>query len=98
SLYFQPIVDIERGKIVAFEALARWDSPKLGRVAPDIFIRVAERSDLINKLTRMLLRRALAKAKTWPDDIRVSFNLSTRDLGSREATVNCRGPREQRGR
>jgi diguanylate cyclase (GGDEF)-like protein len=88
SLYFQPIVDVERGKVVAFEALARWDSPILGRVAPDIFIRVAERSDLINKLTRMLLRRALAKAKTWPDDIRVSFNLSMRDLGSREAIVN----------
>ena len=51
SLYFQPIVDVERGKIVAFEALARWDSPMLGRVAPDVFIRVAERSDLINKLT-----------------------------------------------
>jgi diguanylate cyclase (GGDEF)-like protein len=88
SLNFQPIVDVERGKIVAFEALARWDSPTLGRVAPDIFIRVAERSDIINKLTRMLLRRALANAKTWPDDIRVSFNLSTRDLGSREAIVN----------
>jgi diguanylate cyclase (GGDEF)-like protein len=88
SLCFQPIVDVERGKTVAFEALARWDSPILGRVAPDIFIRVAERSDLINKLTRMLLRSALAQAKTWPDDIRVSFNLSMRDLGSREAIVN----------
>jgi diguanylate cyclase (GGDEF)-like protein len=88
SLFFQPIVDVERGKILAFEALARWDSPILGRVAPDVFIRVAERSDLINKLTRMLLRSALAKAKTWPDDIRVSFNLSMRDLGSREAIVN----------
>ncbi|HJZ21910.1 MAG TPA: EAL domain-containing protein, partial [Bradyrhizobium sp.] len=88
SLNFQPIVDVERGKIVAFEALARWDSPELGRVAPDIFIRVAERSGLINKLTRMLLRRALANARTWPDDIRVSFNLSTRDLGSREAIVS----------
>jgi diguanylate cyclase (GGDEF)-like protein len=88
SLYFQPIVDVGRGKTVAFEALARWDSPVLGRVAPDIFIRVAERSDLINKLTRMLLRTALAEAKTWPDDIHVSFNLSMRDLGSREAIVN----------
>src|ERR1019366_6343150 len=88
SLYFQPIVDVERGKIVAFEALARWDSPKLGRVAPDIFIRVAERSDLINKLPRILLRRALAKAKTLPSDIRVSFNLSARDLASREAILN----------
>jgi len=88
SLHFQPIVDVGRGRIVAFEALARWDSPVLGRVAPDVFIRVAERSDLVNKLTRVLLRRALAEAKTWPDDIRVSFNLSMRDLGSREAVVN----------
>ena len=88
SLHFQPIVDIARGKTVAFEALARWDSPKVGKVAPDIFIRVAERGDLINRLTRMLLRKALDAAKTWPDDIRVSFNLSTRDLGSREAIVN----------
>jgi len=75
------------GATVAFEALARWDSPILGRVAPDVFIRVAERRDLINKPTRML-HRALANAKTWQDDIRVSFNLSMRDLGSREAIVN----------
>ena len=88
SLHFQPIVDVQRGATVAFEALARWDSPELGRVAPDVFIRIAERSDLINRLTRMLLRRALAEAKTWPDDIRVSFNLSMRDLGSREAILN----------
>jgi diguanylate cyclase (GGDEF)-like protein len=88
SLYFQPIVNVERGKIVAFEALARWDSPILGRVPPDEFIRVAERSDLINQLTRTLLRRALAEAKTWPGDIRVSFNLSMRDLASTEAILN----------
>jgi diguanylate cyclase (GGDEF)-like protein len=74
SLHFQPIVDVECGKVVAFEALARWVSPTLGRVAPDVFIRVAERSDLINKLTRTLLCNALAEAKTWPNDIRVSFN------------------------
>jgi len=88
SLYFQPIVNVERGKIVAFEALARWDSPILGRVPPDEFIRVAERSDLINQLTRTLLRGALAEAKTWPSDIRVSFNLSMRDLASTEAILN----------
>jgi diguanylate cyclase (GGDEF)-like protein len=88
SIYFQPIVDVERAATVGFEALARWDSPILGRVAPDIFIRVAERSDLINKLTRMLLRRAIAKAKSWPDEIYVSFNLSMRDLSSRDAIVN----------
>jgi diguanylate cyclase (GGDEF)-like protein len=88
SVHFQPIFDVERDKVVAFEALARWDSPTLGRIAPDAFIRVAERSDLITKLTRMLLRRALAKARAWPSDIRMSFNLSARDLASREAILN----------
>jgi diguanylate cyclase (GGDEF)-like protein len=88
SLHFQPIVDVEHGRAVAFEALARWVSPILGRVAPDVFIRVAERSDLIDKLTRTLLRRALVEAKTWPSDIRVSFNLSARDLASRETIAS----------
>ncbi|MGD0720886.1 MAG: EAL domain-containing protein [Roseiarcus sp.] len=88
SLHFQPIVDVERGRIIAFESLARWHSPTLGRVPPDVFVRVAERSDLINKLTRTLLRRALAEASTWPDEVRVSFNLSARDFASREAISN----------
>ena len=87
-LDFQPIVDVERGEVVAFEALARWQSPHLGRVAPDVFIRVAERSDLIHVLTRSLLRKALAAAAAWPAEIGVSFNLSARDLTSREAIAN----------
>jgi diguanylate cyclase (GGDEF)-like protein len=87
SMHFQPIIDVERGEVVAFEALARWVSPILGRVAPDVFIRVAERSDLINELTRTLLRGALAQAATWPAQMRVSFNLSTRDLASPEALL-----------
>ena len=88
SLHFQPIINAEQGKVVAFEALARWISPSLGRVAPDVFIKVAERSDLIHKLSAMLLRRALVEAKAWPSEIRVSFNLSARDIGSREAISN----------
>ncbi|MGA2042538.1 MAG: EAL domain-containing protein [Roseiarcus sp.] len=91
SLHFQPIVDTDRGKIIAFESLARWVSPTLGRVPPDVFVRVAERSDLINKLTGTLLRRALAEARTWPADIGVSFNLSARDLTSSEAISNIVG-------
>jgi diguanylate cyclase (GGDEF)-like protein len=87
SLNFQPIFDVERGKPIAFEALARWDSPKLGRVSPDIFMRVAERSDLIRKLTKTLLRKALKCAETWPSDIGISFNLSVRDLASDEAIL-----------
>jgi diguanylate cyclase (GGDEF)-like protein len=85
SLHFQPIYDVARSAVVAFEALARWDSPELGRVPPSIFITVAERSDFITHLTQILLRKALAAARTWPSDIRISFNLSARDVGSSEA-------------
>ena len=87
TLNFQPIFDVRRGEVVAFEALARWDSPELGRVSPGIFIRVAERSDFITHLTQILLRKALAWARAWPDDVRVSFNLSVRDVASPEAIM-----------
>jgi diguanylate cyclase (GGDEF)-like protein len=87
SLNFQPIYDVVRQEVVAFEALARWDSVELGRVPPDEFIPVAERADLINNLTQILLRKALACARTWPEGVRISFNLSVRDIGSAEAML-----------
>ncbi len=80
TLAFQPQHDIAKGRTVAFEALARWHSEKLGRVAPDVFIRAAERSGLITSLTPLLLTKALTAAKAWPADIRIAFNLSARDL------------------
>ena len=47
---------------------------------PGLFIPIAERSDFINRLTQVLLRKALAHARNWPEELRVSFNLSIRDL------------------
>ena len=76
-----------RREVVAFEALARWDSPELGPIAPDVFIPVAERTDFVIKLTQILLRKALACVRTWPDDVRISFNLSVRDISSAEAIL-----------
>ncbi len=80
SVQFQPQYSIASGRIVGFEALARWNSPVLGPVRPDLFIRAAERSGQIIDLTPALLRKALAEAATWPADISMSFNLSANDL------------------
>ncbi|MFT4089346.1 MAG: EAL domain-containing protein [Asticcacaulis sp.] len=80
TLAFQPQYDIRAGKTVAFEALARWHSERLGVVSPDMFIRAAERSGLITGLTPILLEKALQVAKDWPEDIRLAFNLSARDI------------------
>ena len=79
-LEFQPLFSVADQSIVAFEALARWTSPELGAISPDVFIKVAERSEIIHALTRMVVGKALAAARAWPDHISLGFNLSIRDL------------------
>jgi diguanylate cyclase (GGDEF)-like protein len=81
-LEFQPICDVRERRVVGFEALGRWRSPKLGLVRPDEFIRIAERTDLIRNVTEVLLRKALAEAANWPAEIYLSFNLSALDISS----------------
>lgn len=88
SVVFQPIVDARTGRTLGLESLARWDSPLLGRVSPDIFIRSAEQSGLISKLTRIILVKALEGAKKWPEDVYLSFNLSSIDLASSTAILS----------
>lgn len=87
-LVFQPIVDVGRHRIVAFEALARWTSPVLGPVSPGDFIPMAERIGLISQITEVLFRKALPTAATWPDSIKLSFNLSARDLASSQTMAS----------
>ncbi|GAA5234910.1 EAL domain-containing protein [Verticiella sediminum] len=82
TVAFQPIFDIRSQATIGFEALARWSSPSLGRISPAQFVPIAERTGIISALTRPLLEKALLEAGKWPDDVRLSFNLSAHDLGS----------------
>jgi diguanylate cyclase (GGDEF)-like protein len=79
---YQPIIDVESGATYAMEALARWTSCSLGPMSPAVFIQAAERSGMMRELTPVLLRKALADARTWPGDVRLSFNLSVFDICS----------------
>ncbi len=88
SIVFQPQVDVLENRTVSFEALARWNSKRLGPVRPDIFIKAAERSGLITRITLLLLEKALTEVRAWPVDTRVSFNLSARDLRSGISIAN----------
>ena len=88
TLEFQPLYEMDSDRPVAFEALARWSAPGLGVVPPGVFIPIAERSELINKLTQTLLRKALVEAASWPEDIMLSVNLSIHDLMSSEAVLS----------
>jgi len=81
---FQPIVDMEIGRTIGFESLARWDSSKLGPVPPAVFIAAAERLGIVSNVTEVLARKVLRNVNTWPMDMRVSFNLSAKDIASPE--------------
>ena len=96
-MVFQPQVDLHTGQTVGFEALARWNSPVLGTVCPDVFIRAAERSGMISDLTPALLKKALAAAAAWPETLRVAFNLSVYDLHSPQAMALIAQVVEQSG-
>jgi diguanylate cyclase (GGDEF)-like protein len=82
SLAFQPIVDLKSGRIIALEALARWTDGELGQVAPSEFVPIAEKLGMIERLNRNLLALAFNEARHWPDEIRLSFNLSALELCS----------------
>ena len=79
---FQPIVSTETMTVVAVESLARWTSPKLGRVPTDSFIAMAERTGLIHAVTLTLFRKTLERALCLPGHIGLSFNLSANDITS----------------
>lgn len=87
DLVFQPIVDAMSEHTAGFEVLTRWRSARLGLVSPADFIPAAERIGMIRPLTQALLVRALATARTWPDHIRLSFNLSAHDVCAAEGIL-----------
>ncbi|OYW80942.1 MAG: GGDEF-domain containing protein, partial [Asticcacaulis sp. 32-58-5] len=87
SVVYQPIVDARTGRIAAFEALARWQSPFLGAIGPDRFIPIAERAGLIRPMTKVLIQKALKAAASWPDHVRISINLSAQDISVAEGVV-----------
>ncbi len=60
---YQPLMDLKNGRIVGFEALARWKDDELGFVYPDVFIPIAERTLSINNLGMQILEQAVAFGK-----------------------------------
>jgi diguanylate cyclase (GGDEF)-like protein len=76
ELHYQPVVRTADNIVVTFEALMRWDHPERGTIAPDVFVPIAEESDLINQLGAWALNRACLDAMAWPKSVRVAVNVS----------------------
>lgn len=83
-LHFQPIVDAGTGRVVAAEALVRWQDPRRGLVSPQEFIPVAEDTGLIVPMGVWVLRQACEQARRWQDEgwgsVPVAVNLSARQF------------------
>jgi diguanylate cyclase (GGDEF)-like protein len=84
---YQPEVELATGRIVAVEALLRWRHPERGAVEPSEFVPIAEETGLILPLGRRLIREACAQAAGWPEEIRLSVNLSARQLQQPQARL-----------
>jgi len=64
-MHYQPIIDLASSAVVGFEALMRWQHPTKGWVPPDIFIPLAEQSDLILELGAFAIHEAVTAASAW---------------------------------
>ena len=78
--YYEQQVDLETGDLVGFEMLARWQSPQLGVISPDVFIPVAEQIGVIPELSEHLIHRALLDAREWDERLSLSINISPMQL------------------
>jgi diguanylate cyclase (GGDEF)-like protein len=86
TILYQPIVRLEDRSIAGFEALARWDHPKMGRTSPSEFIAIAEEIGLIVDLGMFVLERTARQLATWQRSVRqrdpifASVNVSSRQF------------------
>lgn len=84
TIYYQPQIDIESGRVAGVEALLRWKHPERGMLSPTAFVGVAEESGLIEPIGQWLIRNAIAQNKTWHEAglpaLRVGINVSARQF------------------
>nr|MBA3803415.1 bifunctional diguanylate cyclase/phosphodiesterase [Acidimicrobiia bacterium] len=84
--YFQPIIQLDSGHVVGFEALARWLHPERGLLTPQEFLPLAEETGLVGDVGAAVLRNSLAQFARWRAgsmpfaDAALSVNVGTRQL------------------
>ncbi|MFV0575473.1 MAG: EAL domain-containing protein [Vibrio sp.] len=88
--FYQPLIDLKTNTIVGAEALARWQSPSQGLVAPYKFIPIAEETGLIHQIGHQILLKSCQDAKAeieagrWPEDFHMHVNVAVAQLASEQ--------------
>lgn len=80
QIEMQPIICLATAKVRSVEALARWNSVRIGQIDPARFIDAAERLNRMGNITATLFSKTVASMKALPEDVGLSFNLSTCDI------------------
>jgi diguanylate cyclase (GGDEF)-like protein len=88
-LLYQPIVGLPDGELIGVEALVRWEHPRRGTIAPDVFIPLAERIGVIGELGLWVLREACTSAQRWPG-LQVNVNVSPCQLDEDRFSTDVR--------
>jgi diguanylate cyclase (GGDEF)-like protein len=76
DVHYQPVIELDTGRVVSVEALARWNHKTKGSIPPSEFIPVAEETGLIVELGNWIVLKACQDAMRMPKDIKVAVNLS----------------------
>ena len=97
ELHYQPIVDLQKGDVLGFEALMRWTHPEKGFISPGVFIPIAEKSGLIVEASKWALKESCAALKRietalgQPEKLYMSVNFSSHDFAEADFVANTVG-------
>lgn len=99
AMHYQQIVDLARSRVVGFEALMRWPHAERGWVPPDVFIPLAEQSDLIVELGAFALREATTAASGWncAGECLVTVNVSAHQFSAPGLAATVESALEESG-
>ncbi len=94
ELHYQPIIDLQKGDVLGFEALMRWTHPEKGFISPGVFIPIAEKSGLIVDASKWALKESCAALKRietelgQKEKLYVSVNFSSHDFAETDFVTN----------
>jgi diguanylate cyclase (GGDEF)-like protein/PAS domain S-box-containing protein len=103
KLYYQPIINLETGRLVGFEALLRWFHPRRGMVMPLEFIRLAEETGIIITIGQWVLNEACTQLHKWQQEnsaaasLFISVNVSSKQLINSQLVMHIHDALEKSG-